>query len=101
MCQKDINHEVTHVEQWQELTIAGYAVVTPFVLFGINWLLLLPPFIFYLWYVLEWLVRLTQKGNAYKNICFEQEAYQNETDDNYNENRDYFSFIKYLKNKKL
>lgn len=100
MCQKDVNHEVTHVDQWAELTIAGYAVVTPFVLFGITWLLLLPPFIFYIWYVLEWLVRLTS-SNAYKNICFEQEAYANEDDNCYNENRDYFAFLKYLKSKKI
>ena len=29
---------------------------------------------FYLWYVLEWFVRLFKPGNAYLNISFEREA---------------------------
>ena len=33
---------------------------------------------FYLWYFIEWLVRLFKKGNAYQNISFEREAYVNE-----------------------
>lgn len=30
---------------------------------------------FYLCYIVEWLVRLFMKGNAYRNISFEKEAY--------------------------
>lgn len=33
---------------------------------------------FYLIYVLEWFVRLFMKGNAYRNILFEKEAYDNQ-----------------------
>lgn len=36
---------------------------------------------FYLWYVVEWLIRLVIYRNAhkaYRNISFEQEAYKNE-----------------------
>lgn len=39
---------------------------------------------FYLWYVIEWLVRLIQykdSHEAYRNISFEREAYNNEYDE--------------------
>lgn len=42
---------------------------------------------FYILYLLEWLYRLTQKGNAYRNISFEREAYENEMNLNYLTNR--------------
>lgn len=34
--------------------------------------------LFYIIYVVEWLVRLFMKGNAYRNISFEKEAYSNQ-----------------------
>ena len=52
---------------------------------------------FYLWYVTEWLIRLFMKGDAYRNISFEREAYNNENDLNYLENRKRFNFTKYYK----
>ena len=33
---------------------------------------------FYIWYGIEWIIRLLMKGNAYRNISFEREAYSNE-----------------------
>ena len=33
---------------------------------------------FYIWYGIEWIIRLLMKGNAYRNISFEREAYANE-----------------------
>lgn len=56
-----LNHEKIHTAQMREL---GY----------------LP---FYLLYVLEWLVRLLGKGNAYRRISFEREAYANEDNPQY------------------
>ena len=53
---------------------------------------------FYLWYVAEWLIRLFMKGNAYRSISFEREAYSNEDDVIYLESRKRFAWIKYLKN---
>ena len=52
---------------------------------------------FYLWYVTEWLIRLFMKGNAYRNISFEREAYSNEKDLGYLDNRKRFAWIKYIK----
>ena len=51
---------------------------------------------FYILYLLEWLYRLTQKGNAYKNISFEKEAYDNENDMDYLDKREHFSWIEYI-----
>jgi hypothetical protein len=51
---------------------------------------------FYVWYIIEWLIRLPF-GNAYRNISFEREAYNNEKDLRYLDNRKRFAWIKYLK----
>lgn len=56
-----LNHEDIHTAQMKEL---GYLL-------------------FYIIYVSEWIVRLFRKGNAYRNISFEREAYENETNLNY------------------
>lgn len=56
---------------------------------------------FYLWYIIEWIIRLFQCSfdfkKAYRNISFEREAYDNEFDIDYLENRERFNFGKYLK----
>ena len=67
------NHERIHSAQWKELLYIG----------------------FLLWYIIEWVVRLP-KGNAYRNISFEQEAYENDYNLSYLETRKRFAFIKYL-----
>ena len=54
---------------------------------------------FYLWYVTEWIIRLFMKGNAYRNISFEREAYNNEHIKGYTDIREPYEWIKYLKNK--
>ena len=51
--------------------------------------------IFYIWYLIEWLIRLP-KGNAYRNISFEREAYANDKDPNYLNTRKVFAFLKYM-----
>ena len=53
---------------------------------------------FYLWYVVEWVIRLFMEGNAYRNISFENEAYTNEDNIIYLEGRKRFAWIKYIKN---
>jgi hypothetical protein len=77
-----INHEKIHIRQQLEL-------------------LVLP---FFVWYFVEYAVRLLQYKNAnlaYRNISFEREAYANELDLNYLETRTYFSFLKYLRENNL
>jgi len=87
-----INHEAIHSRQFVELMVL-FAVATVFIRW---WLPAFAPFAFYIWYVLEWLVRLA-KGNAYRNISFEREAYANDDNLTYLETRRRFAFVKYLK----
>jgi hypothetical protein len=76
-----VNHEKIHIRQQLEL------LVVPF----------------FVWYFVEYAVRLIQYKNAnlaYRNISFEREAYANEQNFNYLKKRPFFSFISYLKIKK-
>ena len=86
-----INHEAIHSRQFVELMVL-FAVATVFIRW---WLPAFAPFAFYIWYVLEWLVRLP-KGNAYRNISFEREAYDNEKNLSYLDTRKPFNWMKYL-----
>ena len=55
---------------------------------------------FYLWYGIEWVIRLIQYRNtkkAYYNISFEREAYRNQYNSEYLKQKKYFSFTKYLR----
>jgi len=72
-----MNHERIHLRQQMEL-------------------LVLP---FFLWYGIEYLFRWIQYRNrhqAYRNISFEREAYQNENALDYLKQRRLFGFFKYL-----
>lgn len=72
-----INHERIHLRQQAEMFI-------------------LP---FYVWYVTEYFVRLAiyrNKKEAYYNISFEREAYSNDRNLNYLNNRGFWDFTKYL-----
>jgi hypothetical protein len=72
-----INHEKIHLRQQLEL-------------------LVLP---FFIWYFVEYLVRLVQYKNAdlaYRNISFEREAYANELNLDYLKKRSFFRFFDYL-----
>ena len=87
-----MNHESIHSRQFVELMVL-FAVVTVFIRW---WLPALAPFAFYVWYVLEWLIRLFMRGNAYRNISFEREAYDNEKNLSYLDTRKPFDWLKYL-----
>lgn len=76
---KVINHESIHSAQMKEML----------------WLF------FYLWYVIEWFIRLFQKGDAYRSISFEREAYDNEKDMEYLKNRKHYAWFKSVKLKNL
>lgn len=72
-----LNHERIHVRQWIE---------TGFVLFAV-------------WYPLEYLIRRLQYSSwdeAYRNISFEREAYDRESDVFYLSERKFWAFINYL-----
>ncbi|PNQ73823.1 hypothetical protein C1T31_05690 [Hanstruepera neustonica] len=72
-----INHERIHLRQQLELLIV----------------------LFYVWYVIEFLIRFFHCKNwrlAYLNISFEREAYQHEKDLDYLKSRSFWAFKKYL-----
>jgi len=72
-----INHEKIHLIQQLELLI----------------------FLFYIWYIIEFFIRLIiskDQNKAYRNISFEKEAYANEDNLNYLKNRKFYSFLNYL-----
>lgn len=52
---------------------------------------------FYMAYVVEWLVRLPMRGNAYRNISFEREAYAHQRDLNYLHHRRHYAWRRYMK----
>ncbi|MCS4237854.1 hypothetical protein M2306_000616 [Myroides gitamensis] len=77
-----VNHERIHLKQQLEL-------------------LILP---FYLWYGIEFLIRLLYLRNrkkAYRAISFEQEAYKNEANLAYLKQRKTYAFFQYMRNQKL
>ena len=72
---KTINHEMIHAAQQREMLYL----------------------VFYLWYLVEWLIRLPVNGRqAYVKISFEQEAYSNDRDASYLVHRKRFAWIKFL-----
>jgi hypothetical protein len=71
---KSKNHESIHTAQMKELLYI----------------------FFYIFYLIEWLIRLCLGKNAYHKISFEQEAYMNQSDFNYLENRKPYAWAKYL-----
>ncbi len=64
-----LNHEKIHTAQMREL---GYIF-------------------FYIIYLFEWLIRLMFKGNAYRSISFEREAYAHVSDLNYLRSRKFWA----------
>ena|SRR6187551_361417 len=72
-----INHERIHLRQQLEL-------------------LILPFYLFYLVNYLYNLISSLDHETAYRNIIFEQEAYDHETELNYLQNRRIFNFLGYL-----
>ncbi|WP_339715901.1 hypothetical protein [uncultured Kriegella sp.] len=72
-----INHEKIHLKQQQELLIAP----------------------FYIFYIVEWILKsifYMDRYIGYQNVSFEREAYDNEKNLDYLNERKMFSFIKYL-----
>ena len=103
LTEKDKRHEAIHSQQMIELGIVGFALtlIVNVCLFNINILWSLFGFIlFYIWYGVEYLfIRKYHKkqNDAYHDISFEEEAYENDDNENYLANREMFAWIKYLK----
>lgn len=75
MSESDINHEKIHTAQMKEMLYT----------------------FFYVWYIIEWIVRLFMKGNAYRNISFEREAYANQNNLSYLNTRERYAWLNFFK----
>ena len=72
-----INHELIHTRQMLEMMIIG----------------------FYAWYITEWIIKwiiYKDRLMAYKNIGFEREAFDNDSDADYLKSRKWYSFAAYV-----
>lgn len=72
-----LNHEKIHLQQQLELGII----------------------FFYIWYGIEWTIKYISYRNAqeaYHQLSFEREAYQQENNTNYLKSRKYWAFLNYL-----
>ena len=75
---KHETHERIHLKQELECLLIGYA----------------------LWYFIEYLIRRIQYRNhkdAYYNISFEREAYANQKNSNYLDDRKKYAWLNYIK----
>lgn len=71
----DLNHERIHGRQQAEM-------------------LVLP---FFIWYGIEYLIRMILGKNVYKNISFEREAYENDENMEYLKHRKLWKWLSYIK----
>ena len=74
LSKQDLNHESIHCAQMKELLYIG----------------------FYIWYMLEYIFKFFTMYSVYRNISFEVEAYENERDLNYLDNRKHYNWIQYI-----
>lgn len=72
-----LRHETIHRKQFHECMALSLPIALPLCLFVSWWFSLLIPAFYYILYVGEWIIRLFMRGNAYRNISFEREAYGN------------------------
>jgi hypothetical protein len=96
----NMNHEDIHSAQIEESMIASFCLSAPLLFMGLWWVTLLATLLgFYLFYAIEWLVKLIEyrsKHEAYRNLSFEREAYENENNEDYLIYRKTFDWFKYL-----
>lgn len=92
-----VRHENIHRRQYLECMILALPVALMLGWLVSWWFLLVIPVFYYLLYVGEWLVRLFMPGDAYRNISFEKEAYQNQNNPGYLSERKWMAWIRLIK----
>ena len=100
--ERTINHESIHQRQQIECIGLGIAVSAMlFGLFGLTWLLIIPPLtFFYVWYIIELLIgylfNMFNNTKTYYTLAFEMEAYDNDENFNYLLDRKDLKWMSYL-----
>jgi hypothetical protein len=97
----DKNHETIHGYQQLEVLIVSLIILFLLsVVFHVMspWWMFAAPFVYFIWYGLEYAVRKWVIGQEkpYRKVAFEQEAYTNENDLTYLKGRKPFAWVKYL-----
>lgn len=98
----EYNHEEIHTIQLIECMLLSMLIIAILAIifnFSFLWVLLSIP-MYYIQYGLEYIcIRLFHKkqGDAYHDVSFEEEAYNNEHNLNYLNSRIPFAWIKYIK----
>jgi hypothetical protein len=104
------NHEKTHWAQQMEMIVTGAIIsliaLICLVVFKLSlwWLIAIiafPFLFFYLWYLIEWIIKLLPPKGAYEDLSFEREANEHEDDPTYSKNRKHFAWLKRTFNKKI
>lgn len=90
-------HETIHALQWTEVTFVALVLLATLSCVISPYWMLISPMVYYILYVFEWLLRLPF-GDAYKNISFERESFDNDGNYHYLCERDLFNWIKYIRN---
>ncbi len=101
LTEKEKNHENIHTKQMLECAILGFYLIGALIIFSniSYWWLLTSLLTFYVFYGLEYIiVRLFHKkqNDAYHDVSFEEEAYVNDDNLEYNKVRIPFNWVKYL-----
>ena len=92
-------HERIHGRQQLEMLPVGMVLAAVLAAVGCGWWSLLALPVFYIWYGLEYIVRLAitrDRDRAYLSVSFEQEAYTHQFDEPYLQNRRWYAWLKYL-----
>ena len=95
----DENHENIHAYQQQEMFIVGDVLALILAFGGFQWWSLITLPLFYWWYLAEWIVKCVIYRNpmtAYKNVSFEREAYNNQSDMTYIDGRKMFNWLNFI-----
>ncbi len=102
-----INHEKIHWQQQLEMIVAGaiISLIAGITLLSFGafswWLLLLlgfPFLFFYLWYFIEWIIRIPINGRkAYVSLAMEREGYGNKNNLDYLKTRKPYAWLRYMK----
>ena len=94
-------HEQIHAHQQLEVLVITVMLLSVLALHGGApwWSLAVSPFVYFVLYALEWLVRLAiyrDRDEAYRNVSFEQEAYLHQDDTDYLTERRSLFWLGYL-----
>lgn len=98
---KVVRHESIHTYQIIEVMLSFLPISLFIGIVTKIWIgILLFIFSYYLLYFIEYFIRMFMYHTlreAYRNISFEREAYNNEKDLEYLKNRKFFSWLKYIR----